>query len=197
LEGLSKRNETETTRSETGKIWGICSAFVPPQGQPLRQTFREWADATGLSEPFAAIQRQVNSNLALVAQYQSFANTPGALAPDHNARILEAARTLYAATSMMLKAFEVDPEGYVFPDRYLGNLDNYARPVFRFEFDAHFLSASKLSPKVQKNWIVVFRQRRYSRPPIHANWCAEVGHARQRGRQAHIGDRTIHRRAYY
>jgi hypothetical protein len=128
----------------------------PPQGQPLRQTFREWSDATGLSEPFDAIRRHVNSNRALVARYQSIASTRGALAADHNTRVLEASQTLHAATSMMLKAFEDDPEGYVFPDRYLGKLDNYPRPLIRCEFDVLFLSASKLSPKVRKNWIVVF-----------------------------------------
>jgi hypothetical protein len=131
----------------------------PPPELPVRQRFRQWADATGLCEPFEAMRRHADSNSALVARYESAtASARGkiVLGADSTARVLEASKTLFAATSMMFKVFEEDPEGYVFPDRYLSKLDNYPRPLIRCEFDGVFLKASKLSPKIRKNWIVTF-----------------------------------------
>jgi hypothetical protein len=129
----------------------------PPPEWPLRRKFQDWSDATGLSEPFDALRWQVDSNRALVARYQSPASdVPEAQRMGQAAPVLDAAKTLHAATALMRQTFEADPDGYVSPERYLDRLDRYPRPLIRCEFDTLFLTAAKLSPQVRKNWIVVF-----------------------------------------
>jgi hypothetical protein len=130
----------------------------PPKHQPLKLTFRKWAEATGLSDPIGALKDQVDSNKELIRSYSAAVKRGSRVTTS-----FRGAQVLHQATSIMLQAFDRDPEQYVSPKRYLTGLNLYPRPAVRCEFDGIRIQVPRMGVRFRKNWLVIFANSDLSR----------------------------------